>query len=249
VTQNDKSDDFSVEKIMKMMKEERASGNFNNNHQPSTQDQTSKIAPYEESVRIKAQNFINKYWHINIQSDEAPFPAVEESDEHNPDLRYLNDNYMLNFNFPFESRYKIIGSLLKPFKTIIRKIILSSIGELFSKQEQYNSHLVRLLNRHSVIVNHVGNIMDQVNASICTQREVNQNLVTFCNQINFREDVLTIKSQQTEELIRELYRRMDNLYVISNMTYILEEKVARLRTELDEERKSMSKILPNTKPE
>ncbi|OGL49377.1 MAG: hypothetical protein A2161_11385 [Candidatus Schekmanbacteria bacterium RBG_13_48_7] len=243
MTQNNKSDEFSVEKIMKMIREERSNSHKNQQQESSTKDQTSRIAPYEETVRIKAQNFINQNWHINIHSDEAPFPTVDETDENNPNLDYLNKNYELPFLFHFESRFKVLRFILNPFKKIIRKIILSSIGELFSRQEQFNSHLVRLLNRHAVVMNHVAKIMDQVNSSISKQREVNQNLVTFCNQINFREDVLTIKCQHTDELIRELYRRMDNLYVVSNLAFILEEKVKKLQQDLEIERESMNQLI------
>jgi hypothetical protein len=83
--------------------------------------------------------------------------------------------------------------------------------------------------------------MNQLNSIIAKQREMNLNFVSFCNQINFREDVLTIKSQHTEELIRELYKRMDNLFVVSNLAYVLEEKLKKLQKELNAEKDAMSR--------
>jgi len=136
-----------------------------------------------------------------------------------------------------------LGFILSPIKKLIRKAILSSTGELFKRQENFNSHLVRLLNRQTEFITQISKLFPQINTILASQREMNLHLVSFCNQINFREDVLTIKSQHTEELIRELYRRMDNLYIVSNLAYILEEKVKKLEKELKTERDSMGEFL------
>ena len=132
-------------------------------------------------------------------------------------------------------------------------MVLSSIGELFTRQEQFNSRLVRVLNYKTELIDHliqttnqIAQIINQMNTVIARQRELNLNLVTFCNQVNFREDVLTIKSQHTEEFIRELYRRMDNLYVVSNLAYILEEKIKKLQEQLETERESINRHFAHT---
>lgn len=247
MTGNDESGKFSVEKIMKMIRKERVSVRKNKQDSPSTKDKASKIAPYEETLRIKAQNFINQNWNINIHTDKQPFPIDITADEQKKHMEFLNSNHLLQQSFPFKSRFGILSYFLIPFKKILRKTILSSIGELFTRQEQFNSHVVRLLNRQTELTNQIAQVINQLNPIIAKQREMNLNLVSFCNQVNFREDVLTIKSQHTEEIMRELYKRMDNLYVVSNLAYILEEKVNKLQEELKAGRESIEKQYSHTK--
>ena len=231
---------FSVDEIMRMIKKERQSARKNQQNGPGTKDKTSKIAPYEEAIRIKAQNFINQNWHINIHTDDLPFRIDDPSDEQKELLEFLNRNYTLPLSYPFESRSRILGMILNPFKRIVRKTILSSIGHLFTRQEQFNSQMIRMINSQTFLLNQLLQIIQQLNGIIARQRELNLNFVSFCNQVNFREDVLTIKSQHTEELIRELYRRMDNLFVVSNLAYILDEKVKKLQEDIKSERQILS---------
>lgn len=228
MVENNGADDISVDEIMKMIKEENTNPQDEHQPPPSTKEKLSKIAPYEETTRVKAQHYINKNWHINIFTEESPLKSLKKSYKPDDDLQFLNNNYQLPLSLLPEKNPGVLGVLLNPLKRFLRKAIIGNVGRLFNNQEQFNSHLVRVLNKYSELV-------DQIEPAIeilGKQREFNKNMVSFSNQVNFREDVITIKTQRLEELIRELYRRMDNLYVVSNLVYVLEEKIKKLESEL-----------------